>query len=360
MSNYCTDITQQQLLFNGHAYHAASLPVLRQQLANHPFGLELVNFLQQWFSPTPTISIQSSGSTGKAKTLVINKQYMLNSALMTCRYLQLTPGSQALLCLPLSYIAGKMMVVRALVAGLQLHIVPPDGHPLANNQTPYQLAAMVPMQVYNILQSSDYRQQLNHIEHLLIGGGAIADELRIKLSQLPTKCYATYGMAETVSHIAICQLDPLSSDIWFTPFTGIKLSLSAEQTLIINAPHLATETIYTRDIAQFNTNGQFKIMGRLDNVINSGGIKVQLETIEAQLRPYLDGQFAITAQQDDKFGQRIVLLCEQTHVDNTIFNHLPVYQRPKAIYCQQSLPITHSGKINRQAVMQLATELKRK
>ena len=200
--------------------------------------------------------------------------------MLTGRFLGLKQGDIALLCMPLKYIAGKMVVVRALVAGLNLLPVAPCGHPLAEINTAPELAAMIPMQVYNSLQVSAEKECLKQVRHLIIGGGAIDSTLSTELASFPYAVWSTYGMTETLSHIALRRLNGPNASDWYTPFQGVKVSLSPENTLTIEAPAVCAEKLITNDICEFNAQGQFHILGRKDNTINTGGVKVQIEQVE--------------------------------------------------------------------------------
>lgn len=312
---------------------------------------------------------------------------MVNSARLTCDYLGLRQGDKALLCMPLRYIAGKMMVVRSLVAGLDLIVREPSGHPMADIDMPLRFAAMIPLQVYNTLQVPEERERLCQIDILIIGGGSIDRELEARIQELPIRAYSTYGMTETLSHIALRRLNGPEASPYYTPFPSVKLSLSADGTLVIDAPLVTDGTLVTNDVAELLPDGRFRILGRKDNIINSGGIKIQTETVEEALRSVISANFAITSVPDPKFGEAMTLLVsaknnrfpdketassftgEQSSPlpgDNLfsesgekIFEILPKYQRPKHILRVEAIPLTGSGKIDRVACRELAKQLTR-
>ena len=159
---------------------------------------DLQTFLTEWHNPSPFLKVQTSGSTGTPKQITVRKEQMVNSARLTCDYLGLQQGDKALLCMPLQYIAGKMMVVRSLVAGLDLIVREPSGHPMAEIDTPLRFAAMIPLQVYNTLQIPTERERLCQTDILIIGGGSIDKELEEQIQMLPNQVYSTYGMTETL------------------------------------------------------------------------------------------------------------------------------------------------------------------
>ena len=263
--------------------------------------MSLDEFLEEWNNPSPYVRVQTSGSTGAPKPMLVEKARMLASARRTNDFLGLKPGDTALLCMSLDYIAGKMMVVRALERGLKLMIVEPSGHPLVDNYSLFTIhyslsfAAMVPLQVYNSLQVPEEKERLQQIRHLIIGGGAIDDALASELKTFPNAVWSTYGMTETLSHIALRRLSGPKASDWYTPFPSVTLSLSDEGTLIINAPEVCSEPLVTNDIAELSSlhSQSFRILGRRDNIICSGGLKIQAEQLERQLRPYLSSPFLI-------------------------------------------------------------------
>lgn len=322
---------------------------------------ELKAFLHEWHSDSPYLKVQTSGSTGTPKQLTVRKEQMWQSASLTCQYLGLKPGDNTLLCMPLKYIAGKMVVVRSIYAGLNLIVRQPSGHPLAEAIEPLQFAAMIPLQVYNSLQVPEERERLKQIDHLIIGGSAIDPALEQEIATLPNAVYSTYGMTETLSHIALRRLNGPDASSYYTPFPSVSLSLSAEGTLVIEAPLVSDERLTTNDVAELLPDGRFTIIGRKDNIINSGGVKIQIEKVEATLRSIISVNFAITAIPHPKFGEAIVLLVEKTTAikawEEQIPSLLPKYQQPKYIRELATIPLTGSGKIDRKACKALAIEL---
>lgn len=322
---------------------------------------DLYHFLADWFSESPDMTVHTSGSTGTPKELTVRKEQMMQSAMLTCSFLHLHKGDKALLCMPLQYIAGKMMVVRALVAGLTLIVRTPSGHPLAEVDTPIRFAAMIPLQVYNSLQVTEERERLCRTDILIVGGGAIDKEMEAAIMPLPNTVYSTYGMTETLSHIALRRLNGPDASPSYTPFPSVKLSLSADDTLVIDAPLVCDETLTTNDLARIHPDGSFTILGRKDNTINTGGIKVQIEGVEETLRSIISVTFAITAIPHPGLGEAIVLLLEnradREDLSVKIASLLPKYQQPKYIRTVDAIPLTSSGKIDRKACRRLAAKL---
>lgn len=295
--------------------------------------------------------VHTSGSTGKPKPIWVEKSRMEASARITCDFLGLQEGDTALLCMSLDFIAGKMMVVRSLIRGLDLIVSSPSGHPLSNEKwqeigmNDITFAAMVPLQVYNSLQVPEERERLMRIKHLIIGGGAIDDELAQALKTFPNAVWSTYGMTETLSHIALRRLSGNDSSDWYTPFPSVNISLDNDGCLVIDAPLVCTEILKTNDIAEIR-NGQFRILGRKDNVIVSGGVKIQMEEVERILKQHIKNPFLITKRKDNKFGEIVVLLTsENTDEAKAICERvLPKYWQPRAYLSINEIPLTPTGK----------------
>ena len=291
--------------------------------------MTLEDFFSEWNNDSDRVLVHTSGSTGKPKPMMVEKKRMLNSARITCDFLGLKPGDSALLCMSLDYIAGKMVVVRSIERHLHLISVSPSGHPLkdidlkgvngkdVNGEITF--AAMVPMQVYNTLQVPEERERLTHIRHLIIGGGAIDASLEKELQALPGNIaiWSTYGMTETLSHIALRRINGAEASEWYQPFDSVKISQTDEGCLVIDAPLVCAETLLTNDIVEIEPyiynkveKTRFRIKGRKDNVICSGGIKIQIEEVEEFLKPHLEKPFMLAKKKDEKFGEIAVLLTE--------------------------------------------------
>lgn len=313
--------------------------------------MTLNDFLDEWNNPKNTVEVQTSGSTGVPKCIRVEKQRMLNSARITCDFLGLKAGNTALLCMPLDYIAGKMVVVRSIERQLRLTTVEASGHPLKNITNSFDFAAMVPMQVYNSLQVPEEREKLRTIKHLIIGGGPINDDLQQQLSRFPNNVWSTYGMTETLSHIALRRLNGENASLWYTPFCTVSISLNTNGCLVIEAPLVHEGRLETHDRAEIR-DGKFRILGRLDNVINSGGIKIQAEEVEEMLRPHIKMPYLISKCRDEKFGEVVVLLTEcpdLSLVKEICCNVLPKFWQPKYYLYTSHIPLTGTGKPARKA-----------
>lgn len=340
--------------------------------------MNIDDFLQQWHDASSTMEVRTSGSTGTPKLIRVEKSRMLASARMTCDFLNLKSGESALLCMSLDYIAGKMMVVRSLERGLRLMCVEPSGHPLcrANIQAlgpssrcicpDIDLAAMVPLQVWNTLQVPEEKEALcRHVRHLIIGGGAIAPELEQELCALPMHVWSSYGMTETLSHIALRRV----GETWYTPLPGITLEQDSEGCLIIDAPALCPGRLFTNDIVQLDCSGQcFRVVGRRDNTVCSGGIKIQIEEVEAWLHDMGMRHVAVTWRKDSRLGQALVYLTTKDidisrlrPADTTLPYPIPErpdsrYWLPRDIIRVPELPLTPTGKPDRARAQKIAAE----
>ena len=334
--------------------------------------MTLEEFLDEWNNDSERVLVHTSGSTGAPKPLWVEKRRMEASARITCDFLGLKEGDTALLCMPLDYIAGKMMVVRSLVRKLKLMVVEPTGHPLTPLQLPrgVAFAAMVPMQVYNSLQVPEERERLRQIRHLIIGGGAIDDALARELKDFPNYVWSTYGMTETLSHIALRRLNGAEASEWYTPFDNVSISQNEDGCLVIDAPEVCAERLVTNDIVEI-CQGRFRVVGRKDNVICSGGIKIQAEEVERALKPHLHVPFMITKRKDEKYGEIVVMMVEcrgerreergewreergermedslKTRLQRLCREHLPKYWQPRDFVFVERIPMTETGKIAR-------------
>ena len=318
--------------------------------------MSIEEFLAEWHSDEPTMLVHTSGSTGKPKPMWAEKHRMEASACMTLDFLRLKAGDTALLCLPLDYIAGKMMVVRSLVGKLRLISVEPTGHPLADlslgegQEQGIDFAAMVPLQVYNSLSEKKERERLSAIRHLIIGGGAIDERIANELRDFPNAVWSTYGMTETLSHIALRRLNGKDASAWYTPMPDVKVSVDDNQCLTIDAPLLHEGVLHTNDIAEMSDDGRFRIHGRRDNVVCSGGLKIQIEDVERLLAPHLHDAFLITKRKDERLGEAMLLLTEGRDLDtvkNICRQVLPRHWQPRSFQSVDKIPMTETGKPKR-------------
>ncbi len=312
---------------------------------------ENYDFLKELFSTKTTISVSTSGSTGKPKIIALSKQAMLYSAEATGDFFTLPPKTRALHCLSSDYIAGKMMWVRAIHLGWHLEVVNPDSNPLVQTKANFNFAAMVPLQVQNSLVD------LHRIQKLIIGGAAISYSLEQELRNIETTCYQTYGMTETITHIAVKKLATNTKE-HYKCLSNVSISIDKRDCLQINVPLLIDEVIHTNDLVNLVAPNEFEWLGRFDNVINSGGIKLFPEQIEAKLSATISLPFMIGAVPDENLGEKLVLLIESEKVldlidTNLAKSDLSKYEYPKEIYFLPVFIRTKNEKINRKATLSL-------
>ena len=317
---------------------------------------DLAAFLAECWNDQPTVALQTSGSTGKPKIMQATKAAMAASAMATCRAFDLQAGASALLCLPLQYIAGKMMVVRALAGGLNLITTDPSSTPLTKLTGSIDFAPMVPMQVATTLALPDGAEQLARVRTLLLGGGFVDPALEDQLQTLPCRVFTSYGMTETLSHIALRAANGPQRSNWYMPLPGVSLSLSQAGTLQITAPYLHIHHLETNDLAEIGADASFRILGRVDAVINSGGIKIQAEELERTLHRLTGLQVLALPLPHPVLGQCVALLWEGSAAAESALHAacdtLPKYHRPHLLK-RVILPRTVSGKIARSQAREL-------
>ena len=298
-------------------------------------------FISEWYSTNIEMDLKTSGSTGKPKSISVKKDWMQNSAELTRKTFGLKKGDSALLCMPMKYVAGKMMVVRALELGLDLKVVEPSSNPLKNMDEIIDFAAMVPLQLENSLND------LDQVKTLIVGGGQVSPKLVEKLQIESTQVYETYGMTETLTHVAIKPLNgPNISDL-FRALDGIHFEKDDRGCLAIHASALNPVPIVTNDLVELIDENSFRWLGRFDNVINSGGIKIIPEVVEAKLLSIIpNNRFFINGESDESLGEKVVLVVEGNVIEIS-FDSLEKFEKPKEIYFISEFLETESGKIRR-------------
>ena len=335
---------------DGVAYNDTSLRVLAEEYSNleDQFKQEIGHFLLQWFDESDTVTVQTSGSTGTPKKIELAKVHMINSALATGTYFNQGAGTTALLCLSANYIAGKMMLVRAMVLGWDLILRNPKANPLDQVDQQIDFAAMVPLQVEASLE------HINKINHLIIGGAPVSAALQQELEKVKTKCYATYGMTETITHIAVKKLNHCDEKTqYFEVLPNIEISQDNRECLIINAPKVSNEFVVTNDIVMIHDNNSFEWLGRYDNVINSGGVKLFPEQIERKLNEIIKERFFVYGLPDETLGQKLVLVIETINREIDLNKNLYLeagltrYEIPKQVIHIDEFKETPTGKIQR-------------
>ncbi len=303
------------------------------------------SFLLEWLDDDLYIEVETSGTTGTPKVIRLEKRAMIQSALATGDFFGLEPGNKALLCLSAKYIAGKMMLVRALILGLSLDITTVDGNPLAYNEEKYDFAAMVPLQVENSLD------KLKQIKKIIIGGAPVSKSLVEKLKKKKINAFETYGMTETITHVAAKKVGEKA----FKTLPNIIISKDERDCLVIEAPKIISEKIVTNDIVEILSENEFIWLGRFDSVINSGGVKLFPEQIEIKLQDVISKRYFIASLPDEKLGQKVILVLEGApkEIPSTVFEALDKFEKPKEIYFVPHFIETKTGKLNRLQTLEL-------
>lgn len=342
------------LLLNSKIYPVNDLIVYCQRSIadkNVPeWKKNIFQFIITWLDDGDYIMQYSSGTTGSPKELKLSKRSMMLSARKTCDFFDLRFGQTAALCLPIEYIAGKMMVVRAFVGGLNLTFTEPTSMPELSGLGKIDFCAMVPLQVFNSLNSIE---ALRNVKKLIIGGGEIRDELEMMLRDLPNEVYATYGMAETCSQVAIRRISGTEYERYFTAFPGVTFSADERECLIIKADYIEKQ-IVTNDVVDLVDDSRFRWIGRYDNLINSGGVKIVPEEVEAVISKTTGFDCAVIGIPDAKLGQKLVLVLEKgggelsaEELKNTLKEELPKHLQPKDIVYVEEIPRNSSFKVDR-------------
>lgn len=315
-----------------------------------------IKFLREWFSDSERLKVQTSGSTGTPKTFEIEKKKMLNSAKMTCDFLKLKKGDKALLCLPTEYISGKMMLVRAIERGLKVILKEVKVNPIKDLEEEVDFCAMTPLQVENSLDN------IHKIRKLIIGGAEVSESLIKKIAEVTdeskNKIFETYGMSETLSHIALKSIFPIRED-YFKTLEGVEISQDDRGCLVIFAPKLNSYKLITNDLVEIKNNREFRFLGRIDNVINSGGVKIFPEVLEKLVKQEVANELVFVGVKDEVLGQKLVLVIEgkeDEEIKNKVLNieYEKPFHRPKEIIFVEKIPRTPNGKVNRKMLLEIA------
>ncbi|MCQ2234159.1 MAG: AMP-binding protein [Paludibacteraceae bacterium] len=321
-------------------------------------GTPLHAFMQEWKNDEDYMMGNTSGSTGTPKPIRLSKKAMIASAKLTNQYFKLQPGNTILLCLSTDYIAGKMVVVRAMVGGLRLVVCDVSRNPEWEGEIDF--AAMVPMQVENVLKNcEEHNSHISSIHSLIIGGSPLSETLYNKLADIEkVRSYITYGMTETLSHVAVAPIKKGENTPKYEALPGIKFSKDDRECLIITAPHLLEKPLATNDVVELEDNTHFIWKGRWDNVVNSGGVKLHPEQIEKKLAPHISHRFYLIGEPDDTLGSKLVLYIESEDDEKQELERLKKategklgkYEFPKEIIMVKKFQETDSGKIKRASI----------
>jgi O-succinylbenzoic acid--CoA ligase len=338
--------------FNGLHFDYEDLKEVAYSLIKEGEAYEKVtgNFLIDWLNNNDYLNVNTSGSTGQPKTIKLLKQAMVNSAIATGDFFGLEPGDTAIDCLPSYYIAGKMMLVRAMILGLEIDCVEPSTHPILDYEKKYDFCAMIPMQLNHTIN------YIENIKTIIVGGSKVTKPLAEKIERSNSRFYETYGMTETVTHVAVRQLESKAGkrDSYFKALPNVTFKKDARNCLIISASKLVNDDLVTNDIVDLISETRFNLLGRFDNVINSGGVKLFPEQIEAKFQPVIDERFIIASEEDATLGEKLILIVENPRdsaesIGNRIkyLKGLTKFEVPKEIYTIDKFKETVNGKIQR-------------
>lgn len=346
------DKVHHQFKYNGLHFSREDLKEVAYSLVKEgePYEQITGDFLIDWLSDKDHLFVKTSGSTGKPKNIRLMKQAMVNSAIATGDYFNLEPGDKAIDCLPSRFIAGKMMLVRAMILGLELDVVEPTASPVFDLNTRYKFCAMTPLQVKNTLG------RLENIDTVIVGGSKVTKTLRDKIAECPNRFFETYGMTETITHIAVKRLKSKSfnGQRHFHGLPNVNFTQDDRGCLIIHAPKLIDEALVTNDIVDLKSKQSFKWNGRFDNVVNSAGVKLYPEQIEDKLHPVINERYIITGMHNEDLGEQLVLVVETSNLDTDALRKmientkgLSKFEVPKLILSLDQFVDTDNGKVQR-------------
>jgi O-succinylbenzoic acid--CoA ligase len=346
----------ETIRLNGATYNRSNFEQLHfMDESQDSWRNAIYHFLQNWFDDTDFILAHTSGSTGKPKSIKLPKQSMINSARMTNRFFGLDDQKTALLCLPASYIAGKMMLVRALVGGFNLLTVEPSANPFENLAVPVDFTAITPYQLFHSVESLQRRE----VGQVIVGGSPVTGKLEKLVENVSAELYETYGMTETCSHIALRCFNGKNKSDSFTILEGVSIRQDERECLIIKAPHLLDEEIKTNDMVELIGNRSFRWLGRADSAINSGGIKIHPEQVEKKLEGIIPTSYFITSVPDDLLENKVVLVIEsesytlqqEVLLKARLEELLGKFEIPKQIFYLPAFVYSESNKVLRKETL---------
>jgi len=351
----------EQILLNGRVYNFNNLDeYIHSEPKLESWNFAIYSFLKLWFDKSSTITVNTSGSTGTPKTIQLSKKAMRHSARMTNSYFGLQPECTALLCMPATFIAGRMMLVRAIVGGYNLLTVEPSANPFQNIKQDIHFTAIT---AYQLSHAIDTIKMLS-IRHLLIGGSSVNNQTQELLQSLHTNCYESYGMTETCSHVAIRPLNGSIRSNHFHTLEGVHIRSNEQGCLCIDAPKLLKSEIQTTDLVEIINPSTFRWLGRRDQIINSGGIKINPVFVEQKLASILNVPYFISSQPDDVLGQKVILLIESEIFTSNQLAQLKTYmqatltryEQPKEIFLLTRFCYSETNKVLKLETLKLINE----
>ncbi|WP_373513047.1 AMP-binding protein [Persicitalea sp.] len=340
--------------------------ILQEEIPSDPYFKSIYDFAIAWLSGRKTFTITTSGSTGTPKEIVLSRTQMIASARLTGQVLNLLEGTYALVCLNVNYIAGMMMLVRGLELGWLITTVKPGSNPLLDvpEEASFDFVALVPMQMSAILQDAQTHGRVGVFGKILLGGAAVSEVLLQEIQALGVPVYQSYGMTETVSHVALRRLNGDESQEDYQVMPGIEFGVDERSCLYICGAVTDNRIIQTNDLVEITSSNSFRWLGRADSVINSGGVKISLDKLDQMVGKILQEMNATTDyfswhEPDEKLGQKLVLFLEEKAAFlNTeillskISDRVKRYEIPKAIYFAEQFKRTPTAKIDKKATAQ--------
>lgn len=336
-----------------------------QQQLQEGYGIshieDILEFVVEWSNRKEWVEARTSGSTGRPKNFKIKKEQILASAKRTLSFLDLKKDDGALLCIPNRFIGGKMMIARSIIGELNLYIADNEAIPSIPEGVDLHFAAVVPYQMHAIVQDPEATEKWKKVKKIIIGGGQVDPRLEAELKKWPNEIYESFGMTETISHIALRRISGVKDKVAFQALEGITLSKDDRDCMVIHSELLPENPLITNDIVELDNETSFRWMGRADNLINSGGVKIIPETIEKLIKPFMNTKFFFAGVPDEKLGEKLVLVVEgqpmsegdEEELLNDIKTDLHKYEIPKEIVYLDAFVETENGKINRKKTAKL-------
>jgi O-succinylbenzoic acid--CoA ligase len=332
-------------------------------------------FCRAWAEGAQHFTLTTSGSTGTPKPISLTREQMEASARATASALDLRQGMRSLICLPTAFVAGRMMLVRGLVLGLEMTLVPPTSDPLGEGSAGqgFDFAAFVPLQMQTMLDGpADRRMRLNAMHAILVGGAPLSPALEAAIATLEAPVFHTYGMTETATHIALRRLTGPGARAHFVPLPGVETALDDRGCLALRGPMTNGVWVQTNDLVERAGDGGFRWLGRFDLVVNSGGVKVPVEPLEEELglllptlggAPWVGRRFLVAGLPDERLGEQLVLvveapadaLCDEESLLASLRERLGRFRSPRRLLATPHFAQTPTGKIDRAATLAAAT-----
>ncbi|MFD1874977.1 AMP-binding protein [Hymenobacter bucti] len=359
------------LLLNGREFSYDTLRQTPDPAASlNGYEARVLELLHQWLSGAQEFGQRTSGSTGEPQLIVLTRRQLAASAARTGDYFDLGPGDRALVCLNCEYIGGKMMLIRGLERHLHLTVVEPHADPFTevSAEAEFDFAAFVPLQLSALL-AAGRADRLNKMRAILVGGAGVAPSLLRQIEQLTVPVYLTYGMTETASHVALRRLNGPDASPHYRGLPGLHLGQDERGCLTVRGDVTNDELIVTNDRIELLDKHTFDWLGRVDFVINSGGVKVQAEKVELVLDVALaevgeSRRVFVAGHPDERLGQAVTAYVEgaslapatEEKVLGLLRARLAKYEVPRALVYVPAFEATASGKLDRAATVRAAAD----